>query len=99
MPDKNKVYNEMEAMIRQFKLVIDGIRPEAGEIYSFTESPNGELGFHIVSDGSKNPYRVRCRPPCFPIFSAVDQISVGFLVSDLVCNVSSLNVIAGELER
>jgi NADH:ubiquinone oxidoreductase subunit D len=99
LPEKSKVYGEMESMIRQFKLVIDGIKPDAGSIYSCTESPNGELGYYIVSDGSGHPYRVRVRPPCFPIFSSMDEMMNGSMVADVVATLGSLNVIAGELER
>jgi NADH-quinone oxidoreductase subunit D len=99
LPKKEKVYTEMEAMIRQFKLITEGIKPPVGSVYSCTESPNGELGFYIVSDGSGNPYRVRVRPPCFPIFSAVDEMIEGSMIADLIAAVSSLNIIAGELER
>lgn len=99
MPDKDRVYNQMEGLIRQFKLVIDGIQVPAGEIYDFTEAANGELGFHLVSDGSGHPYRVRCRPPCFPIFSAFDRMMEGAMMADLVAALGSINIIAGELER
>lgn len=99
MPKKEKVYNDMEALIRQFKLVIDGIHVPAGEHYSCTEAPNGELGFHLISDGGHTPFRVRCRPPGFPMFSAFDEISKGEMIADMVSNLGSLNIIAGELER
>ncbi len=99
LPDKDRVYNQMEALIRQFKLIVDGIRVPPGEVYSFTEAPNGELGFHLVADGSGKPYRCRCRPPCFPIFSSVDEICREQMIADLIATVGSLNIIAGELER
>lgn len=99
LPPKDRVYNQMEALIRQFKIVIDGVRVPAGEAYSFTEAPNGELGFHLVSDGSGRPFRCRVRPPCFPIFSSFDEMIEGQMLADLVAALGSLNVIAGELER
>src|SRR5919202_1342030 len=70
LPPKEKVYNEMESLIYHFKLIMHGIQPPVGETYFPVEGGNGELGFYIVSDGTKNPYRVRCRPPCFAIFQA-----------------------------
>ena len=99
MPPKAKVYNEMEALIRQFKLVIEGVRPAAGETYFAVEGANGELGFYIVSDGGTNPYRVRVRPPCFPILSAFPIMVEGGLIADAVSTLGSLNIIAGELDR
>ncbi len=99
MPEKNKVYTEMEALIRQFKLVIDGVRPAAGEAYSAVEGANGELGFFVVSDGGRSPYRVRVRPPCFPILSAFPKMVEGRLIADAISTLGSLNIIAGELDR
>lgn len=99
LPEKKKVYGEMEALIRQFKLVIDGVRPQAGETYSAVEGANGELGFYVVSDGGTNPYRVRVRPPCFAILSAFPRMVEGGLIADAVATLGSLNIIAGELDR
>ena len=99
MPEKNKVYTQMEALIRQFKLVIDGVRPPAGETYSAVEGANGELGFYVVSDGGRSPYRVRVRPPCFPILSAFAKMAEGGLIADAISTLGSLNIIAGELDR
>ncbi len=99
LPEKKKVYGEMEALIRQFKLVIDGVRPQADETYSAVEGANGELGFYVVSDGGTNPYRVRVRPPCFAILSAFARMVEGGLIADAVATLGSLNIIAGELDR
>jgi NADH dehydrogenase I D subunit len=101
LPDKFSVYNDMEALIHHFKLIMHGhgFRPVPGEIYSSTESPNGELGWFIVSDGTRNPYRLRCRPPSFINYSAMPKMVQGGMISDLVAVMSSLNVIAGELDR
>ena len=65
LPSKEKVYNEMESLIYHFKLIMHGIQPPVGETYFQVEGGNGEVGFYLVSDGTKNPYRVRCRPPCW----------------------------------
>ncbi len=99
LPPKEKVYTEMEAMIFHFKLVIDGIKPPAGEIYQGIEAGNGELGFYIVSDGSGRPYRVKVRSPCFYIYSSYTELIRGRMISDVVAVLGSLNVIAGELDR
>jgi NADH-quinone oxidoreductase subunit C/D len=99
LPPKEACYNEMEAMIYHFKLIMDGIQVPAGERYDMVEGANGELGFYIVSDGSSKPYRIKVRPPCFPIFSTFPTLIRGGSVSDAVATLGGLNVIAGELER
>ena len=99
LPPKAKVYNEMESLIYHFKLIMHGIQPPVGETYFQVEGANGELGFHIVSDGTKNPYRVRVRPPCFPIYQAFGQMITGQTIPDAVAALGSLNIIAGELDH
>lgn len=99
LPPKEACYTEMEAMIYHFKLIMDGIQVPAGERYDMVEGANGELGFYIVSDGSAKPYRIKVRPPCFPIFSTFSTLIRGGSVSDAVATLGGLNVIAGELER
>ncbi len=99
LPPKSEVYTSMEALIAHFKLVMHGIRPPPGEIYSVTEGGNGELGFYIVSDGGPIPYRVRIRPPCFANYSPFAQLIVGGLVADVAAALGSINIIAGELDR
>ncbi|MFA6956220.1 MAG: NADH dehydrogenase (quinone) subunit D [Thermoanaerobaculia bacterium] len=99
LPPKEKVYNEMESLIYHFKLIMHGIQPPVGETYFAVEGGNGELGFHLVSDGSKNPYRVRVRPPCFSVFQAYRKMIVGQSIADAIATLGSLNIIAGELDR
>jgi NADH-quinone oxidoreductase subunit C/D len=99
LPPKEKVYNEMESLIYHFKLIMHGIQPPVGETYFQVEGGNGELGFHIVSDGTKNPYRVRVRPPCFAIYQAFSQMITGQTIPDAVAALGSLNIIAGELDH
>jgi len=99
LPPKEKVYNEMESLIYHFKLIMHGIQPPVGETYFQVEGGNGELGFYIVSDGTKNPYRVRVRPPCFAIYQAFTQMITGQTIPDAVAALGSLNIIAGELDR
>ncbi len=99
LPSKEDCYNEMESMIYHFKLIIDGIQVPAGERYGMVEGANGELGFYIVSDGSAHPYRIKVRPPCFPIFSTFPSLVLGETISDAVISLGGLNVIAGELDR
>lgn len=99
LPPKEKVYTRMESLIHHFKLIMHGIDMPVGEVYSSTEAANGELGFYIVSDGGKNPYRIRVRPPCLPIFSSFDEKVRGRLIADAVAELGAMNVIAGELDR
>jgi NADH-quinone oxidoreductase subunit C/D len=99
LPPKEKAYNEMEAMIYHFKLIMDGIQVPEGELYLPTEGANGELGFYILSDGTAKPYRIKVRPPCFPIMSTFTKLIRGGSVSDAVISLGGLNVVAGELER
>jgi NADH-quinone oxidoreductase subunit D len=91
----------MEAMIHHFMLLIPdhGLRPPKGEIYSATESPNGELGYYIVSDGSNKPYRIHVRSPSLINYSIFPHIMKGSMISDIVAILSSLNIISGELDR
>ncbi|HEV7237952.1 MAG TPA: NADH dehydrogenase (quinone) subunit D [Thermoanaerobaculia bacterium] len=99
LPPKEKVYNEMESLIYHFKLIMHGIQPPVGEVYFPVEGGNGEVGFYIVSDGTKNPYRVRARPPCFPIFEAYKKMIIGQTIPDAIAALGSLNIIAGELDH
>lgn len=101
LPPKNRVYTKMEEMIHHFELIMPntGGAPPIGQVYQATESPNGELGFYIVSDGTKFPYRVRVRPPSFMHFAMLPKLVEGRLLSDVVSVLSTLNVIAAELDR
>jgi NADH-quinone oxidoreductase subunit C/D len=99
LPPKAKVYNEMESLIYHFKLIMHGIQPPVGETYFQVEGGNGEVGFYLVSDGTKQPYRVRARPPCFPIFEAYAKMITGQSIPDAIAALGSLNIIAGELDH
>ena len=99
LPPKQQTYGNIEGLMNHFKIIMHGICPAPGEIYDFTEAANGELGFYIVADGNKNPYRVKCRPPCFMNFAAFGEMIEGSMVADAVANLGSINIIAGELDR
>ncbi|NPA74096.1 MAG: NADH-quinone oxidoreductase subunit D [Epsilonproteobacteria bacterium] len=99
LPKKDKVYNTIEGLINQFKLIYEGIEVPKGEYYNAIEGANGELGFFIVSDGSGKPYKIKVRPPCFYSMSALPHIIENHLVADAIITLSSLNIIAGELDR
>ena len=98
-PDKHEVYTTIEATIAHFKLVMEGLRTPKGEVYSFTEGGNGELGFHIVSDGSGTPYRVRVRPPCWFNLAASREMLIGGMIADIIPTFGSVNMIGGECDR
>ena len=99
MPEKDAVYTNMEGMIAHFKLIMDGIKVPAGEVYSYTETPNGELGYYLVSDGSGKPYRVRVRPPCFYVVAGVSRVIDGYMIADIIPTFDSMMMVGGELDR
>lgn len=99
LPPKEEVYSSIEGLMNHFKLIMHGILPPRGEIYSATEAANGELGFYIISDGSMNPYRIKVRPPCFPLFAAFEKIIQGSMLADAVAIIGSLNIVVGEIDR
>ncbi len=95
---KEQVYNDMESLIYQFKLVMGEVDIPKGEVYHCVEGGNGELGFYVVSDGGRSPYRVHFRRPCFIYYQAYPEMIKGSLLSDAIVTMSSMNVIAGELD-
>jgi len=99
LPSKAETYNSIEAMIAHFKLIMDGIHVPPGEIYSFTEGGNGELGFYIVSDGTGRPWKCRVRPPCFANVSILNHILKGLFIADIVPTFGMANMIGGECDR
>ena len=99
LPPKNQVYSTIEGTIQHFKIVMEGLKIPAGEVYGYTEGGNGELGFYLVSDGSGTPYRVRIRPPCFYVTSGLEKLITGQMMADLVPCFGSLNMIGGECDR
>jgi NADH-quinone oxidoreductase subunit D len=98
LPPKEDVYHNMEALIYHFKIVMGEIPNPASEIYHAVEGGNGELGFYLVSDGGRSPYRLHFRRPSFINYQVYAEMSKGALLSDAIINMSSLNVIAGELD-
>jgi NADH-quinone oxidoreductase subunit D len=99
LPDKTDVYTTIEATIQHFKLIMEGAKVPAGEVYSYTEGGNGELGYYLVSDGSGTPYRVRIRPPCFQITGGLHRLIEGRMLSDIVPTFGALNMIGGECDH
>ncbi len=99
LPPKQQTYGNIEGLMNHFKIIMHGICPDPGEVYDYTEAANGELGFYIVADGGKNPYRVKCRPPCFMNYAAFHEMIEGGMIADAIANLGSINIIAGELDR
>jgi NADH-quinone oxidoreductase subunit D len=99
LPPKSSVYNTIEGMIGHFKLIVDGIRVPAGEVYSYTEGGNGELGFYIVSDGTGRPYKCHVRSPCFVIMQSLSKMIQGLGIADIIPTFGMINMIGGECDR
>ncbi len=98
LPEKKDVYTKMEALIYHFKIVMGEAEIPAGEVYSSVEGANGELGFYLISDGGRTPYRLHFRRPCFIYYQAFEELVKGGMLSDAVITMSSLNLIAGEMD-
>jgi NADH-quinone oxidoreductase subunit D len=98
LPAKKDVYTSMEALIWHFKIVMGEVDLPAGEVYHAVEGGNGELGFYLISDGGRTPYRLHFRRPCFIYYQAYPEMIKGQMLSDAILTMSSMNVIAGELD-
>ncbi len=98
LPPKQDVYNNMEALIWHFKIIMGEVDIPSGEVYHSVEGGNGELGFYLVSDGGRTPYRLHFRRPCFIYYQALPEMIKGGVLSDAILTMSSMNVIAGELD-
>ena len=98
LPPKQEVYKNMEALIYHFKIVMGEIDAPVGEVYQSVEGGNGELGFYLISDGGRTPFRLHFRRPCFIYYQAYPELIQGGMLSDAIVTMSSLNLIAGELD-
>jgi NADH-quinone oxidoreductase subunit D len=98
LPPKEDVYSKMEALIYHFKIVMGETDIPKGEVYHSVEGGNGELGFYLVSDGGRTPFRLHFRRPCFIYYQAYPEMITGGMLSDAILTMSSMNVIAGELD-
>jgi NADH-quinone oxidoreductase subunit D len=99
LPPKSKATSDMESMIHHFKQVMEGPRPPIGEAYVAVESPKGEKGYYMVSDGSSKPVRWRIRPPSFVNLSAIPRMVEGHLLSDVIAINASIDIVMGEIDR
>ncbi len=98
-PPKYEISSNMEALIHHFKLYTEGFRPPAGEVYVRTESPKGELGFYLVSDGGPRPYRMHVRAPSFANLQALPTMIEGQMIADVVAAIGSIDIVLGEVDR
>lgn len=98
LPEKADVYSKMEALIYHFKIIMGETDLPPGEVYHSVEGDNGELGYYLISDGGRTPYRLHFRRPCFIYYQAYPEMVAGGLLSDAIIALSSINVIAGELD-
>ncbi|RYZ55685.1 MAG: NADH-quinone oxidoreductase subunit D [Chitinophagaceae bacterium] len=98
LPEKKDVYTKMEALIYHFKIIMGEVNMPPGEVYHSVEGGNGELGFYLISDGGRSPYRLHLRRPCFIYYQAFEELIKGSMLSDAIIVMSSLNLIAGEMD-
>jgi NADH-quinone oxidoreductase subunit D len=98
-PPKEELASSMEAVIHHFKLLTEGLHPPVGEVYQAIESPRGELGVYLVSDGSNKPRRCHVRAPSFANLQALPKLSKGHLIADVVAIIGSIDVVLGEIDR
>ena len=98
-PEREKMKTEMEALIYHFKIFTEGFSPPAGEVYQRVESPRGEAGYFVVSDGSPKPYRVKVRAPSFVNLQALPKLSEGGLVADMIACIGTIDIVLGEVDR
>jgi NADH-quinone oxidoreductase subunit D len=99
LPDREKMKTQMEALIYHFKIVTEGFAVPAGEVYQAIESPRGEMGYYIVSDGTAKPMRVHMRSPSYANLQALPQMCEGKLIADVVAAIGSIDIVLGEIDR
>ena len=99
LPDREKMKTEMESLIHHFKIVTEGFGVPAGEVYQAVESPRGEMGYYVVSDGTAKPYRVHMRNPSYATLQALETMCKGRLIADVVAVIGSIDIVLGEIDR
>jgi len=99
LPDREKMKTEMEALIYHFKIITEGFAVPEGEVYQAVESPRGEMGYYVVSDGSAKPYRVHMRSACLANMQTLPIMCEGRLIADVVAAIGSIDIVLGEIDR
>jgi NADH-quinone oxidoreductase subunit D len=98
-PDREGMKTNMEDLIHHFKLFTEGFHVPAGEAYAAVEHPKGEFGIYMVSDGANKPYRLKIRAPGFPHLAALDEMTKGHMIADLVAIIGTQDIVFGEIDR
>lgn len=99
LPDREKMKTQMESLIYHFKIVTEGFRVPPGEVYQAIESPRGEVGYYMVSDGTPKPYRVHVRGPSFGNLQSLPKMIVGTLIADVIASLGSMDFVLGDTDR
>jgi NADH-quinone oxidoreductase subunit D len=99
LPDREQMKTQMESLIHHFKIVTEGFAVPAGEVFQAVESPRGEMGYYIVSDGTAKPYRVHMRNPSYATLQALETMCKGRLLADVVAVIGSIDIVLGEIDR
>jgi NADH-quinone oxidoreductase subunit D len=99
LPDREKMKTQMDALIYHFKIVTEGFRVPEGEVFQVIESPRGEVGYYVVSDGTAKPYRVHVRGPSFGNLQAVPKMIEGILLADVIASIGSMDFVLGDTDR
>jgi NADH-quinone oxidoreductase subunit D len=99
LPDREKMKTQMEALIYHFKIVTEGFTVPEGEVYQAVESPRGEMGYYVVSDGTAKPYRVHMRSPSFANLQTLQKMCEGRLIADVVAAIGSIDIVLGDVDR
>lgn len=99
LPPKQETANTIEGLIHHFKIISEGFKPDAGEVYVGVENPKGEVGYYLVSDGSPRPYRMKIRPACFINLQALPKMVEGSMIADVVAVIGTLDIVLGEIDR
>jgi len=99
LPDREKMKTQMEALIYHFKIITEGFTVPAGEVYQAVESPRGEMGYYVVSDGTAKPYRVHMRGPSYANLQTLAKMCEGQLIADVVAAIGSIDVVLGDIDR
>jgi NADH-quinone oxidoreductase subunit D len=99
LPDREKMKTEMEALIYHFKIITEGFAVPEGEVYQAVESPRGEMGYYIVSDGTAKPYRVHMRGPSYANLQTLAKMCEGQLIADVIAAIGSIDVVLGDIDR
>jgi NADH-quinone oxidoreductase subunit D len=98
-PRREEMKGDMESLIHHFKHFTEGYCVPAGEAYAAVEAPKGEFGIYLLSDGANKPYRLKCRPPGFAHLAALEEMTCGHMLADVVAVIGTLDIVFGEIDR